>query len=294
MRKIFIGGCDRSGTTFLASLLGSAKGSVVTPESLFKDTSLKLEDEFKSICDDWRFKTWEISPPTDYRSIETFMESCVMKYAKSKNIETPTVWIDHSPNNLENYSNLTHAFENTTFIHIIRNPYDVINSIVPLEWGPNTSFFATIFWLKKVASGLAVSEKDNVITVKYESLLKDDRITVLDGLMKSLYLTSNCDSNESVNYFLPDFTKEQHQYIGKSKPKEVKRNNLNKYDYYIINKLVGKVIKNLGYKVKEHDVSIILLVLFIIYSFFKEVLFRFFINPKKYKKKRENLYESKG
>ncbi len=36
MGPVFIGGCDRSGTTLLGAMLGATPNAVVTPESPFK------------------------------------------------------------------------------------------------------------------------------------------------------------------------------------------------------------------------------------------------------------------
>jgi hypothetical protein len=64
MKKILIGGADRSGTTMLGSLLGSIPNSIVTPESLFK-TEVTFElfnsDEYRQkLNKNWRFKTWNV------------------------------------------------------------------------------------------------------------------------------------------------------------------------------------------------------------------------------------------
>jgi Sulfotransferase family len=38
LQPIFIGGCPRSGTTMLGSMIGSMSSCIVTPESIFKQS----------------------------------------------------------------------------------------------------------------------------------------------------------------------------------------------------------------------------------------------------------------
>ena len=61
IKPIFIGGCPRSGTTFLGSLLGKGDKTVVVPESQFKIQEYKeirdnLETVFYNIKKNYRFK----------------------------------------------------------------------------------------------------------------------------------------------------------------------------------------------------------------------------------------------
>ena len=64
MSPIFIGGCPRSGTTMLASMLGCASDTIVTPESHFKEQLLNNNN--KNTCsedkNDWElhanFRVW--------------------------------------------------------------------------------------------------------------------------------------------------------------------------------------------------------------------------------------------
>ena len=64
-KSIFIGGCDRSGTTMLGSMLGMGTGCVTTPESFFKmavyfgdQDGMEMEEVgevLRKVGDDFRF-----------------------------------------------------------------------------------------------------------------------------------------------------------------------------------------------------------------------------------------------
>lgn len=292
MRKIFIGGCDRSGTTFLASILGSAKNTIVTPESLFKNKTFDRNFNYSELRNDWRFLVWDVEFPSQVQNSEDFIEEIVSSYIKQSNIKKADTWIDHSPNNIEFYYDIKEHYSDCRFIHIVRNPYDVINSILPLEWGPNSSLIASLFWLKKISAGLAVKCNNDVSTVKYEDLLEEDSKT-RQTLFDELNLKKE-DGVASVSYFLPEFTRIQHSFVGKKKILENRRSNLRKEDIYIINKMCGPLIRNLGYEQENVKVSYLKVIIWLVFSMMKELVKRFILNPFKYKSKRVKFYENKN
>jgi hypothetical protein len=287
MNKILIGGVDRSGTTYLASLLGMCQDVIVTPESLFKD-DLPHDNigstHLSKLLVDWRFKIWGISITelrTSYDTKNDFLEHIVSIYAKKLGLKSIETWVDHSPNNIQkkHYNLLT----NVTYVHITRNPYDVISSLIEREWGPNTSTFASIFWLKKQAS--CYSFHNTNVLVKFESL--NDKSNI-DNLYRKLDLIPI--NNKPVSYFLPDFTLKQHSLVGKKfTPK--KKCSLNKYDLCVINFFLLDTITNLSYSPRRTNCSSYILLIYIFLHFIKEPLYRVLINPFRYKVIRENNYE---
>ena len=70
MKTVFIGGCVRSGTTLLGSILGTHDKCICTPESRFKIDVIKMgqhpnevadiDTYFQSIQKMWRFKIWNL------------------------------------------------------------------------------------------------------------------------------------------------------------------------------------------------------------------------------------------
>ena len=69
-RQIFIGGCSRSGTTLLGSMLGAHSDCITTPESHFKTSVLRgrsadifnldSKEALSKISRQWRFKVWDV------------------------------------------------------------------------------------------------------------------------------------------------------------------------------------------------------------------------------------------
>ena len=130
MRPIFIGGCDRSGTTLLGSLLGGTVGAITTPESQFKAKIFRELDwlgdpvgrliaaALEMITAHDRFCSWttklpqlpspEDNGPTTFRGL---LEWVVTHYSQQhEGPAAPQVWIDHDPQNFRSFDDLVHHF----------------------------------------------------------------------------------------------------------------------------------------------------------------------------------------
>lgn len=237
MNPIFIGGCDRSGTTLLGSMLGAAPGAVCTPESQFKTEILEKDNAKALLCSPkaalasiarhWRFSLWGIDndrleglaaqPPSSY---EALLERLVFLYAQG-HPETnaapakPFIWVDHTPSNLRYLYRLFAMFPDAVAVHIVRDGRAVAASVLPLDWGPNTVYFAAKWWMQKLAPGLAAEHffgPARVIRVRYEDLLADPeselkRICRFAGIQYS-------DKMAGVSGFqVPQYTAGQHSRL---------------------------------------------------------------------------------
>ena len=179
-QPIFIAGCPRSGTTFLASLLGAAKDVVVTPESQFKtqlvkeDEPLDVETYKDKVLGNFRFLVWNIK--VDRSELDTidnyhdFIQFLVHRYAEKEGKAESKFWIDHSPGNILQSRKLAPHFPNAKFIYLVRDGRAVANSMIPLDWGPNTIYQAAIQWRNNLAlhEEMLNSHNIDVMRVKYE------------------------------------------------------------------------------------------------------------------------------
>ncbi|WP_334050109.1 sulfotransferase family protein [Alteromonas gracilis] len=296
MRCVFIGGCDRSGTTFLASLLGGALDSIVTPESIFKDYLLNANGELsKELIDklknDWRFKVWGVSLQDRHHNLEVseLLLSLVHEFASKHKREDPAYWIDHSPNNFNNFKSLTSLFPDCVFIHIVRDGRSVCSSLMKREWGPNTPLYSSFYWKDKLIAPLAYSYKfpNRVITVKYEELVekpKSEIVKVISKITNQNFFEIN--DFKPVDYFLPKFTRKQHSLIGSTADKSKLQENAllseqggKLFDYYC-----SDLLRALGYKVEKVEKPKMRLV---VYYVLKEIILNR-VNLIKYKRLRYN------
>ncbi|MDZ4379865.1 MAG: sulfotransferase [Parvibaculum sp.] len=278
-RSIFIGGCGRSGTTMLGSALGAAPEAVVTPESQFK---LKLihqekavllpensEAIYAQIASDERFQVlWEMTVSPHVSCIEdektdTYVRrilfDIVDQYAQRHNRQGWEVWIDHSPNNIENVPSLMTAFPDSKFIHLVRDGRAAMASVLPLDWGPADPIQAAYWWMRAVACGLAAERRypKQVLFVKYESLTQNPeaelrRICEFTGLTYTEeMLTANALRKSR-------YIEQQHVRVGTTispDTNDLWRRSLSIKEISLFEMVCGSLLELLDYPLENTDTS---------------------------------------
>ncbi|MFO7568612.1 MAG: sulfotransferase [Smithellaceae bacterium] len=269
IQTVFIGGCPRSGTTLLGSLLGSAPQCVTTPESQFKQSipsdlkvdwnrGLSRSDFLRALKTNFRFKLWDIDPPghegekrmkaQEYRAA---ILSLVDAYAFGEGIADWNVWIDHTPENIIDPVSLMKVFPETKFLHIVRDPRAVAASILPLDWGPSSACQAARFWAQKLSYGQALerSRPDKCMRVCFEDVVRSPAET-----LRSVCAFCGIAFNEAMlagdGFKPPAYTRNQHSLIG-SMPDpgrlDAWRNRLDPWQIEDIEKIVGDLMELTGY-----------------------------------------------
>lgn len=187
MKAVFVGGCPRSGTTLLGTLLATYLRCSVTPESQFKNEWFRYgrgSDPWAFVSSHPRYGIWGIHPPApDPRpaDIGDAVAYAVAAYARATDQDPDAPWIDHTPSNLR-YARTFSTIPGweVSFVHIVRDGRAVAASVMPLDWGPNTALAAGRFWAAEVGVALAAEDYlgERVLRVRFEDLLEDPDATV--------------------------------------------------------------------------------------------------------------------
>lgn len=263
-RQIFIGGCGRSGTTLLGAMLGAHSNCICPPESHFKvsvlrncmgeDGRVNLDEALRLIRMHWRFKLWNLeldprqAPESAYVDLLTWL---VEAYAADRGL-SGGIWVDHTPENINYAPILLELFPHAKIVHIVRDGRAVANSILPLDWGPNTVIKAAPWWSGTVREGLALEKslpREQIVRVKYEDLVYAPEETmrrVCDELALS-YEPSMLQAN---GFQPPGYTERQHQLIGKRPDPERAtrwRTTLTDRQVEIFESLAGDLLAQVGY-----------------------------------------------
>jgi hypothetical protein len=262
---VFIGGCDRSGTTFLASMIGNSDSAIVTPESQFKVDFLNCKSNkfYSSVM--WRLKVWSIPSERlneifkDSADGKALMLALILEYARIFKNNKPRFWIDHTPTNFQNFKMLSQQYPNAKFIHIIRDGRAVASSVMPLAWGPSNANDAAMWWLTKISFGLAaqLSAPEKVITVKYEDILENPE-TELERVCNFIGIPYNNNMLLGRGFTVPKYTKNQHYSVGQLPDKskvDIWKSNLCKRDVEIFEYHSSGMLDTLGYDVMCHKPS---------------------------------------
>lgn len=267
MRPVFIGGCARSGTTMLGSMLGAHSTCLVLPESQFILDLLRspLAEPFDAeavgarLVEHFRFKTWgvDIRPPEGAEAVaiasyRELIEWFVARYGALVERPERERWIEHSPWNTQFAPTLFDLFPEARLIHLVRDGRAVAASIMRVEWGPNEIHFAAPWWAHRLAFGLAAESHygpERARRVRYEDLVLDPEGTLRD-LCEFLGLEFEPAMLAADGLRVPDYTSGWHKLVG-SKPDparlEAWRRDLTPRQIEIFESITGELSTYLGY-----------------------------------------------
>ncbi|MDH3377084.1 MAG: sulfotransferase [Gammaproteobacteria bacterium] len=230
---IFIGGCDRSGTTLLGDLLGASRYALATPESQFlPDLAHQVASGvFQSrmqaahwLRQHFRFAVWELAcgeqdlaGMLDLENLRESMERIIQAYVMQCSPEKAdvSVWVDHTPDNLKHYALLKSLFADARFVHIVRDGRGVCSSIAKLDWGPNNPYTVSRYWTERLrqAATVELAEGDRCVVVRYEDLLERPEIE-LARVCSELGIPFCASQLNGGGVVLPAFTRKQHRLVG--------------------------------------------------------------------------------
>jgi hypothetical protein len=184
-----------------------------------EDGGIDLARALRLIRIHWRFKLWNVAvEPSEApaNSYVELLEWLVMAYA-ARNEMAGSIWVDHTPENINYASLLLALFPRAKIVHIVRDGRAVANSILPLDWGPNTIVDAAPWWQATVREGLALEAllpRNQIIRVRYEDLVTEPEAT-MRSLCSALELAYEPAILRADGFRPPGYTASQHEMIGK-------------------------------------------------------------------------------
>ena len=193
IKKLFIVGVGRSGTTLLQSMLNAHPEICFTPETHFVKRYLvphlsgnkcfSKANLIQSLAEDKYFLRLDVplndviekldTELTNKDLIEVF-DTMLARYAQSNN----KLFVgDKDPMNSSYIEQIKYAFPDSFLLHIIRDPRDVILSRMKSDWGKNTSFAVHLaehkVQLESMLKNSSQLFKEKYIEVFYETLLEN-------------------------------------------------------------------------------------------------------------------------
>lgn len=270
LKPVFIFGCDRSGTTFLGSLLGSHSRCVTTLESQFVYQSYRaahvagvfdLGRALAALKRSFRFRLWnlELDPgEAQHRGVDSYaklVQFIVRTHADAVGRSSASVWIDHTPHNREHAAYLLQLFPEAKFVHIVRDGRAVAASFKTLPWGTHGTAGISRYWTEKVGQGLATESylgADRCVRIRYEDLVTDPE-GVLKELSPSLGLEFEPQMTTGGGFEPPALTGSYHALVGKpADPTRISawEHKLTSRDVEVFEASSGGMLACLGYPLK--------------------------------------------
>lgn len=155
---IIIGGCGRSGTTLLASILGSFSSIYLIPT----ETAL--------LCPGCYGSMQKPLPLSEINTKLPIMVETLSKYCFDKSWANKLTWCEKTPRNIHYFENIYRYFNgHVSLINIVRNGLDVILSKHSSD--PSSYWVDSERWIAEVQLGIELSKKIKILTVRYEDLV---------------------------------------------------------------------------------------------------------------------------
>ncbi len=183
-RPIFIGGCDRSGTTLLRLILNAHSRIMLGPETAILLGNRNL-DHLQRVTG----LRHELLTALYRRSdcIGQFAEAVLTQLAEQQNKD---YWGEKTPHNVWHIDRLFRFFPNAWFIHIIRDGRDVVCSLRSHPkrlWKEGCMVETDIvnpwdtcvkWWVDAVCAGMRWRGHKRYFELRYEQLVEDPRIAL--------------------------------------------------------------------------------------------------------------------
>lgn len=267
LRPVFIGGCDRSGTTLLGATIGAELGAVVLPESQFvgewagRLRPNEAADRVAApIARHRRYPAWREAgcsePSAVVRPGDTLsraVERLVRHYADATGWDAPTHFVDHSPQNIHFMGALRRHFPDALFIHIVRDGRAVAESLLRMDWGPVDIVEASRKWNRSVGAGFAAvhrSGRTHAMTVAYEELVSN-RSKVVAQLRTFMGLDAVDGEAQRKAFRVPLSHRDTHAIVnGAPDPGRIAawRDRLSSRDIELFEQSSGDILRALGYE----------------------------------------------
>lgn len=227
MRPFFVGGCGRSGTTLLASLLAGHRRVVAPPEAQFFLEGLAQSgnaSQFAAqIASSWRYRLWGLPSGLPAQlaaggsTTAELMAGLAQAYAERLQAAEAAYWVDHTPINIGFVPTLLEQFPTAPVIHILRDPRAVVASVLPLDWGPATAREGARWWMSRLAMGLAAEARypERVVRVRFEDLVAAPD-QELERLCARIGIGFEPEMAAPTHSTLPAYTRGQHELVGRA------------------------------------------------------------------------------
>lgn len=276
-QPIFIVGAPRSGTTLLRVLLNRHPNIAICDETFFfywvysrrrafgdlsdPDNRRRLIEAYLST---WRIRRLELDRSwlaerlfRDGRTYASLFASLITGYAESRSKKRSG---EKTPQHVEHVETLIQWFPDASILHIVRDPRDVVASLLRMPWGHRSAAANAIWWADLVGAARHIESLPCYLSIRYEDLIHDPR-SLLSEICSSIgepYVDEFL-STDSADTAAPDrsWYRRAHEPLSGSRV-GLWRNDLTQRQVRMVEWLTGPLMATYGYEATEGPASTLL------------------------------------
>lgn len=205
-----IGNSPSSGSNLLAQLCDSTKYSACGVEmKMFANKNLYDFEKYKKNvqCTSIASGAYNLRHGTNFKRIynwglnlkqiremaqsssdlREFRETFAYRFLALRGKDVNGIVFEKTPSNINCINEFTEAFDDSYFIHIVRNPLYIYPSLLKRKF---SNYIASITWLLSVAKYIKYKNNPRTILIKYEDLLQTPYKTMKDILKTTAGITN--------------------------------------------------------------------------------------------------------
>ncbi|MEM7142765.1 MAG: sulfotransferase [Actinomycetota bacterium] len=173
---LFVGGCERSGTTLVGRILAERLSLVAVPEAYFHAVAFRRfgRDVVASLgLRHRRRRSWGLAATHPADRLTAVLVDRLSILQAAAGVERTRGTVESTPENVEIGSELLATFPDAHIVHLVRDPRAVVASLRRMDFGPCTAQECARLWKQRVASGLALeaTHPDRVHRLRFEDLI---------------------------------------------------------------------------------------------------------------------------
>lgn len=267
----FIIGCGRSGNTLLRAMLNQHPQIAIPLESLFIIDYLRVDpmvpiDKIKKLfVKEYEIKEWKLQiTMEDFKGCQTSLDLINKVHELYMKKHQKTIWGQKTPRFIRDAVELKKIYPWAKFIHIIRDPRAVVNSLIESDAHRSNAYYGPMRWFNDVNLGLELKYKypDSVLEVKYERLVIDPK-GVLQEICNFLGVVFTEDLLNYYNSSRIEFNNKYFYRMVKNidKPPDISRikawkKSLSPKQITLIEIICAKTMQKFGYQIENQLITI--------------------------------------
>ncbi len=274
---VFIIGSSRSGTTLLQMIMNSHPNIAMYGEIHFFNEICGVlggcEKKRKNICDfidnDLR-RAYHVhllpkldavlDKVKDKLSDKSFtgIEFYIALMESFSELESKRRYGEKTNENIRYIAELFSIFPQSRIIHIVRDPRDVVSSMMSMPWASNDILANTLRWRAELSNVRKYKEDDRIFEIRYEDLIQNpEQIcrSICDFIGEPFSPQMLEYDRKAKNYIVNEPWKER---TGKSLDNAAKqrwKRDLTSWQVCVLQALVGGLMKSYGYKLERYGVA---------------------------------------